>query len=286
MPVKWSCEQLQRSVFQLNVPFTRNSKWSFELLCISDLHLDSVHCNRKLLEKHLKEAVQRGAIIAIGDVMDAMQGRDDRRSCKSQLMAKYNVPNMWDALVVDCADWLSPFAQNFALMSRGNHEGAVLKYHETDLIDRLIGRLNTLRKSNIQYGNYAGWVRIVFKENGVNSGARFVNLNYHHGTGYSKASAAIRRGGMLPDSDICIFGDKHVRWQEWVGRDRLTNYGQQYQDRQLHLAMPSYKNEYADGSTGHVVERGYRPGVMGGWWIRFFWDRAEQRVLFETREAQ
>lgn len=283
----WTCEQKQRNVFELTIPYTRNAKWEWWLLCVSDLHLDSVHCNRKLLAKHFKEAQSKEAgIVAIGDVMDALQGVGDKRGCKSQLKNKYNVPNYWDALVEDCADWLSPYAQNIIMLSRGNHEGSVMKYHETDLTQRLVGHLNITRKTNIQYGSYAGWLRMMFKEGDKGNGSRFIHLNYHHGTGYSKASAAIKRGGMLPDADICLYGDKHVMWKEWVGRDRLTSFGQQYHDKQLHLAMPSYKNEYADGSTGYAVEKGYRPGVMGGWWLRFFWDREAQRVLFDTREAQ
>jgi hypothetical protein len=60
--------------------------WEQWILLRSDAHTDNKKCDRDLEEKHLREAVERSAIICdLGDCLDLMQGASDRRQCKSQL---------------------------------------------------------------------------------------------------------------------------------------------------------------------------------------------------------
>lgn len=283
--VPWRCEQLHRNSFNINIPLTRNRKWEFWLLAASDTHIDSIHCNRKLLTKHLKEAQSRdAAVIMPGDVADCMQGRDDKRRSKAELKACYNVDNYWDKLVEDLADYLKPYSQNLAVMSIGNHEQSVLRDYETDILQRLIGYLNITTKSSIFYGHYAGWLTLSLKDPRGYSQC-FKRIKYHHGTGFSKTNAASKYAAAQPDADIILLGDKHVRWSETVGRDRVSLEGKPYVDRQLLLGMPGYKDEYGDGAKGYAVQKGFRPSTLGGWWLRFYWDRGDEKVAFEAIEA-
>jgi len=66
------------------------SDWRQRFLLISDIHIDSPHCDRKLLRRHLDEAKGDGAgVLIFGDLLDVMQGRDDRRSSKADLRDDY-----------------------------------------------------------------------------------------------------------------------------------------------------------------------------------------------------
>jgi len=61
------------------------------MLFISDVHLDSVHCDRDKLKQHLDLALKRNAPVFIfGDLLDLMQGKYDPRSNKGDLNPKYN----------------------------------------------------------------------------------------------------------------------------------------------------------------------------------------------------
>ena len=60
------------------------------LYLTSDLHIDSVYCNRDALMSDLEEAKKRNAIVfLLGDVFDAMQGRFDPRRSLDELRQEY-----------------------------------------------------------------------------------------------------------------------------------------------------------------------------------------------------
>ena len=48
-----------------------------------------------------------------------------------------------------------------------------------------------------------------------------------------------------------------------------TTHGKIYHDEQLHLKVPSYKEEYVDGYGGWHIERGGPPKPTGAMWLRF-----------------
>lgn len=60
-------EQTNTTVTICRVP---HFSGEFRLLLLSDLHIDSVYCDRAVLKRHLERGVQEGAYIAIaGDVL-------------------------------------------------------------------------------------------------------------------------------------------------------------------------------------------------------------------------
>ena len=109
-----------------------------EFLLISDLHWDNPHCERALLKEHLDEAVRREAgILVFGDFFCAMQGKYDKRADKSALRPEHQATNYLDALVDTAATWLEPYSKNIVMLADGNHETAIRKHLETDLLERL-----------------------------------------------------------------------------------------------------------------------------------------------------
>jgi len=70
----------------LPINAVNDSELILKIYLFSDVHFDSVMCNRKALEKHLNKAKEEDALIVLGgDWFDAMQGRFDPRSSLDEL---------------------------------------------------------------------------------------------------------------------------------------------------------------------------------------------------------
>lgn len=282
-----------RNVCVLRIPFREKKDWEQWVLLTSDRHWDHPHSDHILQRRHLKQAIERNAfIIDVGDFFCAMQGKYDKRASKSSVREEHQVDNYLDALVNTAAEFFEPYAKNFLVIARGNHETAIAKRHETDLTQRLVKQLNDRAGSQIQAGGYGGWVRFVFKsqmKTGKPGKSKSFNIKYFHGSGgggvVTKGTLwPTRRAAYTPDADIVLTGHIHEQWMFPVTRERLSERGEVYIDRQIHLSIPSYKNEYQDGAMGWWVETEKMPRPMGCWWLRFFYDAAERLLLFEVRE--
>lgn len=280
-------EQAQRNVHIIRMkPDT--TKWEQWFLMTADRHLDHPKSNRKLQIKHLEEAKARGAgVVDVGDLACAMQGRRDPRSNKSALMPENAENDYLDKVVNNAVKFLAPYSKQFVLMGPGNHETGVLKHYETDLTQRIIDLLNTQTKSKIFRTGYTGWIRFHFTCYGTRR--QSIVLWFTHGYG---GDAPVTKGVIqtnrqavyTPDAHIVMSGHTHNNWMFPIDRQRLTDGNQLVRDRQLHIKIPSYKDEYDDGWGGWEVERGAPPKGQGAWWLRFF--IADGDVQVEAREAR
>lgn len=256
--------------------------WEQYILLMSDNHHDSPQCDRKLEEKHLKEAKDKKAwIFQGGDYFDAMQGRKDPRGSYNNLDPALLGDDYLDRLVRFNADFLAPYAENIMLMARGNHETGALKHYNVDLTSQLVYRLRNETKSDVRAGGYGGWVRFLFT---MDKTKRFsLNLKYFHGAG---GAAPVTRGAIqtarqavyLPDADVVWNGHNHQGYVMMIQRERLSNKGAVYQDVQWHVRTPGYLNGYGDGSGGWAVESGMAPTPHGCVWLRLFREGDRIRV--------
>ena len=84
MNTNWTISQLSRNVHVIDVEAEwRKSGFEFNVLLNSDWHYDHPKCDRKLLYKHLDEALTINApVICNGDAFCVMQGKKDRRGNK------------------------------------------------------------------------------------------------------------------------------------------------------------------------------------------------------------
>ena len=130
----------------------------------SDHHWDNPDANREMIEKHLKEAMKKGAkVFMIGDFFCAMQGKYDKRSDKKKMRPEHMAGNYLDLLVNTAAEWLMPYRDCIAVIGQGNHETAITGRHETNLIERLVERLNIGHENKVYMGGYGGWIRLNFE---------------------------------------------------------------------------------------------------------------------------
>lgn len=247
-----------------------------EFFLISDLHWDNPKCDRKLLKKHLDEAVRREATILInGDLFCVMQGRYDGRRIKGDVRPEHNVPNYLDKIIDTAVDWFEPYAEHIGMIGYGNHETSILKNCETNILQRFVDLLNYKAKTAIQLGGYGGFISIPItrKKNGT-SPTNF-NIHYYHGTG----GGGVVTKGVIQNNRVATF----IRGVDMIWQGHVHEYyhhvdmvsrldvGQNYQVKQEklhHLRTPCYKEEYQDGSKGWHVMRGAPPKPLGGVFLR------------------
>jgi hypothetical protein len=273
----------------LDIDHEAKAGWEQWYLLSSDRHWDNPHSDRKLQKIHLELARKRNAkILDFGDLFCVMQGKYDRRASKNDLRPEHQVDNYLDAVVNTAVDWFSPYADMFAIISEGNHESAIRRHHETDLIERLVSTLNYKNKTNIVKGLYTGYIRFRFHKANSNMRHTPIILNYTHGYG---GGGPVTRGVIqtnrkavyLPDAQICVSGHIHESWLLSIPRERVNAKGNLYIDEQTHICLPTYKEEYLQGENYHR-ERGRPPKPLGAWWLRFYYEN--QKIKYEFIRAK
>jgi len=242
--------------------------WETDILLRADAHRDSVDAKTSLERRHLREAKKRNAlIIDIGDAFDVMQARGDPRGTKSELKEKLKEDNYLNLVTDDSFEFYKPYAKNWLMMSSGNHEWAVLKYHGYDLVGELIKDLNEKTGSHIYNGGIEGWIKFQFIANGTQR--QSFNLFYTHGAGGDAPVTkgvirTARRSVYLPDAHIILSGHNHNAWAVYTERLRLSDQGKAYEDEQLHIQLPGYK-----GRGGHEKRNERPPKPIGAYWLNF-----------------
>ena len=244
-----------------------------EFLLVSDLHWDNPHCDRGLLKNHLDEAVKRNAAIILnGDTYCCMGGKYDRRADKSLIRPEHNTDRYFDAIVDTSVEWFAPYAKNILLIGYGNHETAIIKHGETDLLQRFASTLNYATGSAVQVGGYGGTIDIRVLHDTI----RGVNFVVHYFHGHSGGGAVSR--GVIHDQrllagtegyDLTWMGHVHELYyhQNMVHRyDRSTKTLIQKPIHQLRTA--TYKEEWDGGYMGFHTERGRGPKPLGGYWLK------------------
>ena len=246
--------------------------WEQWVLLRSDVHHDNPKCDQKLEKKHLEQAREYNAIIIDnGDLFCAMQGKYDKRSSKDAMRPEHQRGDYLDALVNTAADFYRPYAKQFVVLGKGNHETAIRSRHETDLTDRLAAELRR-EGSEVLAGGYGGWVKFNFQWGKCDSRV----LYHYHGTG---GGGPVTRGTIqtnriavfTPDADIVLTGHTHDSWMLPIRRQRLSTQGTVYHDEQYHVRCAGYKDAWGDGSAGWEVEKMLGPKPKDAAWLRFWY---------------
>ena len=131
-------------------------------------------------------------------------GKWDRRSDLSQCRPEHQQGRYLDSLVETAADFYQPWADQFVLMSPGNHETAILKRHETDLTDRLAERMRSMG-SQVVTGTYGGFIRFQVELTCGRTLSRVMYYHHGHGGGGLMTHGVLntrRRQSYLPNADI------------------------------------------------------------------------------------
>lgn len=253
----------------LTIRDTVTSGWEQRHLLISDIHFDSIHCDRKLLSKHLEQAKSSGAgVIVVGDWFDAMQGKQDRRGSKQDIRPEDKRDNYLDSIVDNSASYLAAYQPHLIMLSDGNHETAITRHAETDLLERLTRYLDT------QHMPYSGFLRFMFS--GKSGGRTTKRLYYHHGAGgggpVTKGVPAAHRRAASVEADIYVSGHIHESWYLENVMTKCNDNGRIQYCTQHHVQLPTYKQEAGEG---YHDEKGRPAKPLGGYWLIFHYDNTQ-----------
>jgi hypothetical protein len=246
-----------------------------QLAILSDLHWDNPKADWGMLKSHLDYCLNNKIPVFLnGDTFCLMQGKGDRRASKSDIRPEHNNAKYLDSIVETAVEWFSPYASILTVIGYGNHETAIIKYQETDILQRFVDLMNHVNGTNICTGGYGGWVNIVNQYAEKSSTKFSTRLKYFHGSGgggiVTKGAINLTRALEIYEGmDAFTMGHIHENWARTDVRDTFEyNAGKHsYELKQKeihHMITGTYKEEYGDGSKGWHVERNAPPKPVGG----------------------
>jgi hypothetical protein len=243
-----------------------------QIAMLSDLHWDNPKCDWDLLKRDLDYCKTNNIPVMVnGDFFCLMQGKGDRRGNKSDIRPEHNNAKYLDSIVETAVEWFSPYADILTVIGYGNHETSVIKWQETDLLQRFVDLLNYKCGTRVMTGGYGGWL-IVRQKYDTNVEASF-KIKYFHGSGgggvVTKGALNLTRAlEMYEDFDVFTMGHIHENAARNDARDTVNFHAQtgyKHEQKQIHMMLTgTYKEEYGDGSKGWHVERGAPVKPTGG----------------------
>lgn len=284
----WSIKRAGPASFSLRFDMRRSADWEQWVLVTADRHLDNPGSDRELQRFHLDQAKERGApVLDFGDLFDAMQGKRDKRSSKSDLMEGHKESSYLNRIVQDAAKFFEPYVDNLALLSEGNHETAITKHVEYNLLEGLIYALSS-KGTPIMKGGYRGWIRFLFQHGNYRTSRNAYWIHGYGGGGPVTRDViqANRKAVYLTNADYVFSGHTHDQWAFPIERTRLLDSGREVRDRQYHIKVPTYKDEFFNKSGGFHHETGKPPKPTGAWWMRFYWSPRDKAVKVLFIEAE
>jgi hypothetical protein len=250
---------------------------SKKLGIFSDIHWDNPKCDWDILKKDLDYCKENTIPVMFnGDTFCLMQGKWDPRGTKSDIRPEHNNIRYLDSIIETAVDFFTPYAHLITVIGYGNHETAILKRHETDVLQRFVDLLNYKNHTNVQTGGYSGW--LIIKQEYRKGVFSTFKGKYFHGSG---GGGIVTRGEInltraletYEDFEFFIMGHIHENKCTNVVRDSLISHSTGYKmvHKNIHLAITgTYKEEFGDGSKGWHVERGAPPKPVGGRILEFF----------------
>lgn len=266
---KFEVSKIDAMVLNVNVHLNKGEQ-NFHLFFAPDAHWDNPKCKRKLYKQHLDEAKEMGAgIIFPGDLFCMMQGKYDPRRSKHDIRPEHNKANYIDAVISDAAEWHRPYKDNILMFGTGNHESAILKNLETNVLERFAGELG----GNIPVMGYHGWIVLRIFDHGAAKAFTSYKIYFNHGTG---GGGAVTRGQIefsrlmmcIEGANAIIAGHIHERNCSSVCVHYFEDAPNAFtaKTREVLLIRSStYKQEYTDG--GFHIEKGRPPKPLGGTFV-------------------
>lgn len=197
--------------YQITEKLISGKKYLYALF--SDLHIDSKHCNIKLLTSSLEWCKNNDAKILInGDTFDAILLRDMKRATNSRMEVEDGQLNIKMKRVVEL---FKPYVNNIVFIGTGNHEISVMKFNGVDILDWLICELNHYKTNGvIAKGDYQSFIRIGFSYGEKKQQYRLIyDIFAHHGMGglapTTKGMLDFARMTQCTLADLYWIGHKH-----------------------------------------------------------------------------
>ena len=186
---------------------------------MSDLHINEITCNEKLLKNHLDYLVRSNCRIFIrGDIGNFITKNDRKRYARSK-----------DAQTIDASlneeieyivNFLKPYVNYIDYIGQGNHETSVIKFNSVDPAYMIVWSLNQIRDKDIPRmvcGDYKGFITLKFFKpfQETKAAVRRYIIFSHHGKGgnspITKGMIDIQRLTMTNIAHLYWLGHKHTQ---------------------------------------------------------------------------
>jgi hypothetical protein len=198
----------------------------FPILLQSDIHVMSPQARLDVVAKELQHARKINARVNInGDLFDAILPADVKRYVPSAVDSDQD--DLLDVAVNHALKLYGPYADLIDVVGMGNHEGAAIKHHSTNLIKRFVEGLNALG-GNVAYGGYSGYITYFFRNKAELKHSCSYRIRYHHGSG---GASIVTRGTIdftrmaawISDADLLWMGHKHFQKWERFNQERISS---------------------------------------------------------------
>lgn len=276
----WQISQVRQGLHRIRVPVSRREGWEFDSGLMADIHWDNPHCQRELLEYQMGWLRRRGAPVHIfGDLLCIMNTAGDRRASLGGIRPEHLGDNHVDLVIEDAIRYFSAWG-DYGVISEGNHETAVRKWHNTDPTDRIVAGI---RAQGFQAGRgmYTGWIVYEFYDPENPHWNQEFRVFYDHGSGgggpvTQGVIGTNRRAVYIDRADLVVTGHIHYSWQVQIMK--VDGSGEVMQTQaQDHVQCPTYKDEFSSGK-GWAIETGKPPKPLGSWTLRHYWSPRARQV--------
>lgn len=249
--------------FEFSTPLKANIPTKLGLF--SDIHFDSPDCDKETFKAHLDYCLQDNRYILInGDLFDAILLKDQKRAVPHLVE---RADNQLNVKLEETAHFLTPYKDQILFMGRGNHSESIIKYSGIDLLQMLTTMLNAGNKHQIQYGNYANFIRISWTK-GTRAVAKY-DIFAHHGAG----SNAPQTKGMLDfaalskgvNADLIWIAHKHNSIVDYSAPIMyIDNNGTVVLKNRQCIQTPSYQKGRTLDYNVNFAERFYSHTALSG----------------------
>lgn len=269
----------------------RHADETVRLYHLTDMHLGARATDEKLLESDISFiANDPNAVVFLGgDQVDAIIPPDKKRFTAATVAPwALGSTDIVARQVQRAVDMLEPIKDKIAVIARGNHEGAVAKYHDRNVHAEFLGvmgRMMDKRPQDLDLTN-RGFVTLAFKRGKTEEkagGTAFFVVYMTHGVGGGilPGGDALTLGRLMDNyqADIYLMGHRHKQHavsKTYTGVNRAGT-GITVQTR-VAVMTPSYLNTwivpgkgddhydtpatYSDESEFNAIPLGVRPIVL------------------------
>jgi len=224
-----------------------------------DVHWGNTYCDKRAFRNYLSEGDDTTYYMGGGDTLDSIITKDIRR------YEKHADETLGDAVIDEQVDSmlaeLIPYKDRILGLMRGNHEGAILKYHGTDTVKRMCDVLGC------KYLGYSGLLRLALHENGARG--RAIIIRYHHGWGGgSRTQGAditkFSKDALHWDASVFLFGHVHKRQSDRIPRLGLVGNTLTAKPILLGICGTFLRTYSKTTDSTYAEEKGYPPVEIGG----------------------
>lgn len=296
----WSVEHHGKNIHVVKVKRPNIKRVEQWVLLLADNHIDNPSARNDVTTRLLDEAVKKDAVvIVVGDFLDLMQGKNDRRSSKHSLRSNLLSDNYFDRVIDMGADLCAPYASHIAVMAQGNHESGWMKHNESDPTANLVRAIKDRAHSPIGAGGYGGWIKFQFDIGGNHLA---YTMRYQHGTGGGSSPMTMgmldarRMYSWIEGADSIVISHNHHTNVAGIAREYLRCQNGAYTVEKKYCDMirvGTTKDSWKDGSHGWEVEKGFGPSPIRQKWLRLYvsWDYVEKkggraRIAWDVQDAQ